>query len=120
MQMAFMRALWELGEGNLGQVQERLAADGHQHAPTTVATVLRRMEKKGWVAHRQQGRQFIYRAELSRDELGENVLSRITSALYGGDLTAVFAQLLGSDRLEADELASIKALIAAKEQRDDR
>ncbi|TPV93417.1 MAG: BlaI/MecI/CopY family transcriptional regulator [Myxococcales bacterium FL481] len=117
MQMAFMRVLWDLHEAHLGQVQAQLDANGLSLAPTTVATVLRRMEKKGWVAHRREGRQFIYRAAVSRDELGENVLSRITSALYGGDVAAVFAQLLGSSDVEADELAAIKALIAAKEER---
>jgi predicted transcriptional regulator len=65
-QLAFMRALWEVGEGSVAAVQDALERSGRKLAPTTVATVLRRLEAKGWVAHREEGRVLLYRAAVSR------------------------------------------------------
>ncbi len=118
MQLAFMRALWELGEANVAQMQAQLATNGQILAVTTVATVLRRMEKKSWVAHRSEGRQFVYRAVLSQEKMGASVLSRITDALYGGNVGALLAQLIGSDSVDAADLAEVKRLIADKERRN--
>ena len=56
LQLAVLRALWTLGEAAVPEVQAHLGGEGRRLAPTTVATLLRRMEKKGWVHHREEGR----------------------------------------------------------------
>jgi predicted transcriptional regulator len=67
LQLAIVRALWELGEGAVSDVLAEVAKNGRELAPTTVATVLRRLEKDGWVEHRERGRQFVYRARVIYD-----------------------------------------------------
>ena len=76
LQLEFMRVLWEVGEGTVADVQDRLQAGGRALAPTTVSTVLRRLESQGWVNHRERGRQFIYRAAVSRDDATGNITIR--------------------------------------------
>src|SRR5687768_11024079 len=115
LQLALMTALWELGEGTVSAVQERLDRAGRQLAPTTVATLLRRLEGQGWVKHRQQGRQFLYRAASSRDEVTGGVLERVTRSLFGGDPTALVSHLLDSGSLRKSDLGAIVALIEEKE-----
>ena len=116
LQFALMRALWRVGEGNLSMVQAELEATGTSLAPTTVATMLKRMERKGWVSHRREGRQFIYFANRSQEEMTGSVISRITDSLFGGDVGALLCQLVNSKDVSADELAQVKQMIEAKER----
>jgi BlaI family transcriptional regulator, penicillinase repressor len=116
LQLAFMNTLWALEEATGAEVQERLAAEGRPLAPTTVSTVLRRLEAQGWVTHRERGRQFIYRPAVSRREATGNMLDRITRSLFGGDLPAVVSQLLDGRRVGKRDLEAIRALIEQKEQ----
>jgi predicted transcriptional regulator len=116
-QLAFMQALWTLGEGTVAQVQERLEQDGRTLAPTTVATVLRRLESKGWVAHREEGRSFLYRAAVSRDKVTGRLVARLASSVFGGDVPALVSYLLDSRSVSRDDIAQIKRLIEAKERR---
>ena len=119
LQLAFMRALWEGGEGTATDVLERLVAAGRTLAPTTVSTVLRRLESQGWVSHRERGRQFIYRAAVSRDEVTGGMLARITRSLFGGDVPAVVSQLLDAGNLRKRDLDAIRTLIDQKEREKD-
>jgi BlaI family transcriptional regulator, penicillinase repressor len=118
-QLAFMQALWDLGEATVADVQEHLTTSGRKLAPTTVATVLRRLEAKGWVAHREAGRGFVYRATASRQETSGRLLERLTGALFGGNVPALVSHLLDSRGVSQGDLEQIKTLIAAKEQGND-
>lgn len=113
-QLAFLRVLWDLGEGSVAAVQAGLRAAGRDLAPTTVSTVLSRLEKRGLVAHQAQGRQYLYRALLSEQEVRRSMVSRVTEHLFGGDVTALVSHLLGAEPLADDELAEIQALLASR------
>jgi BlaI family transcriptional regulator, penicillinase repressor len=118
LQLAVVRALWELGEGGVSEVLSAVARAGRELAPTTVATVLRRLEKDGWVEHRERGRQFVYRARVSREQATGGVLDRITRAFFGGSIPALVSQLLESEQVSSEDLALMRALIARKEGQD--
>lgn len=114
-QLGFMQALWELGEGAVSEVQARLEASGRKLATTTVATVLRRLEAKGWVAHREEGRGFVYRAAISRQQATGSLVDRLTGTFFGGDVPALVSHLLDSRGVSKRDLEQIKRLIEAKE-----
>jgi BlaI family transcriptional regulator, penicillinase repressor len=82
-----------------------------------VATQLGRLEKKGLVDHEVEGRQFLYRALVSEEQVRRSVLARVTEGLFGGDVTALVHQLLDHDRVSAADLAEVKRLIEAKTER---
>jgi BlaI family transcriptional regulator, penicillinase repressor len=113
-QLAFMRALWSQPGSSVAQVKEFLASEGRELAPTTVATQLGRLEKKGVVAHEVEGRQFCYRALFTEEQVQRSVLTRVTEALFGGDVTALVHQLLDHDDVSAADLAEVRRLIEAK------
>lgn len=117
LQLAFVQALWELGEGSVSQVQETLQAGGRTLAPTTVATILRRLEAQGWVTHREQGRSFIYRASVSHRRAAGQMLTNLSKSLFGGDLPALVSHLLDSHKVEKREIEEIRRLIAEKERK---
>lgn len=110
-QLAFLRALWAQPGSTVTQVKDFLSAEGRELAPTTVATQLGRLEKKGFVGHEVDGRQFLYQAQISEQQVKRSVLKRVTEGLFGGDVTALVHQLLEHDRVSAVDLAQVKALI---------
>jgi predicted transcriptional regulator len=117
-QLAFMRALWAQPGSSVTQVKDFLTLEGRDLAPTTVATQLGRLEKKGLVDHGVDGRVFLYRASVSEQAVQRSVLTRVTDGLFGGDMTALVHQLLEHDEVSAADLAEVKRLIEAKEAQE--
>jgi BlaI family penicillinase repressor len=115
LQLAFMNALWALGEGTVAEVQGVLEQGGRALAPTTVATVLRRLEGQGWVTHRERGRQFVYRPGVTREAVTGDALDRLARSLFGGDIPALVSQLLDSGSVRRRDLEAIRTLIEEKE-----
>lgn len=116
-QLAFMRALWTRPGSSVTQVKTYLTSEGRQLAPTTVSTQLGRLEKKGLVTHDVQGRQYLYRASVSEQQVQHSVVARVTEGLFGGDVTALVHHLL-DQRVSAEDLAEVKRLIEAREAQE--
>jgi predicted transcriptional regulator len=115
LQLAVMRALWKLGEGTVAEVLAVLAEEGRALAPTTVATLLQRLSKQGWVTHSSRGRQFSYRAKVAQKDAASRALKRVVSAFFGGKASALTAQLLQSEDITKQELNELKRLLAKRE-----
>lgn len=114
LQLSVMKALWEVGEGTVGDILAAMTTEGKALAPTTVATLLQRLSKQGWVEHRTRGRQFVYRAKVNQKEAAKGVLHRVVSSFFGGRVSALAAQLLESDQLSPEELEEMRKLINKK------
>ena len=111
LQLAVMKALWRLGEGTVSDVGDALARSGRQLAPTTVATLLQRLAAQGWVAHRRDGRQFVYRAKVKQTTAAQGALARVVRSFFDGRASSVAAQLLESEDLTAEDLRAIRNLL---------
>ncbi len=114
LQLTLMKALWEIGEGTVGDVLSVLTRDGHALAPTTVATLLQRLSRQGWVKHRKKGRQFLYRARVNQRDAAKSVLERVLYSFFGGRVSALTAQLLESDEISTEDLSEMRKLIKQK------
>lgn len=110
LQYAIMRVLWDHGEASVADVCQRIAKL-HQRAPTTIATMLTKMEKKGVVEHRNEGRVFVYRATIREADVQRTMVADLTERLFEGDATALVSHLLREREFDRTELAQIKKLI---------
>jgi predicted transcriptional regulator len=119
LQLAIMRVLWACGEGTVAEVHEALEAE-RGLALTTIATMLTKMEKKGVVAHRAEGRRFIYRPRVSEDQVTRSMVADLTSQLFRGDVTALVNHLLSEHDIDSRELAQLRELISARERKEER
>ncbi len=117
-ELEILKVLWELGEGSVRDVHERLHPQGEAHF-NTVQTLLRIMENKGLVAHRAEGRTFIYFAKHSRDRVTRRFLQKV----FDGALDQLVLSLLESEDASAAELKELERLIAkarrAKQSREE-
>ena len=114
-QLAILRVLWDRGEATVVDVHQALQAD-RPLAATTIATLLSRLERRRVVAHRVDGRQFVYRPLLSEANARRHALVEVTDGLFEGDIATLVGQLLSSHEVRPGDLARVKALIEAKEQ----
>jgi BlaI family penicillinase repressor len=115
LQLAIMRVLWRRGEAAVSEVHEDLEAE-RGLAPTTVATMLAKLERKGVVSHRSEGRRFIYRPLVNEEQVRRSMVDELTLQLFHGDVTALVNHLLSEHSIEAGELAELRSLIAARER----
>jgi BlaI family transcriptional regulator, penicillinase repressor len=114
-QLALLRVLWERSEATVAEMQRALHAE-RPLAATTIATLLSRLEKRGIVAYRTEGRQYVYRAVLNESDAQQHALVEVTQGLFEGDIATMVSQLLSSHELRPGDLARVKALVEAKEQ----
>lgn len=114
LQLAIMEILWQRREATVAEVHSDLFQE-RGLAPTTVATMLVKMEKKGVVAHRSEGRKFVYRPTVSEDEVRRSMVSELTERLFDGDVTQLVSHLLSKHDIDAVELQELKDLIARHE-----
>lgn len=109
-QLVVMRALWRTGEAPTARVVEQVARD-RKLAYTTVSTLLGRLEKRGLVASRQEGREKIYRPLVSEDEAQTAMVSGLVSRLFRGDPAALVSHLVKRDEINADDLERVREML---------
>ena len=115
LQLAVMQVLWSRDEVSVIDVQR--AMTGRPLALTTVATMLVRLEQRGLVGHRAEGRQYIYRSRVSPADVRETVTRELLRNLFDGDVTAFVTQLLDSRKLTREEVADLQRLVRNKARR---
>ncbi len=110
LQLAILEVLWQLREAAVAEVHKALEEE-RGLAPTTIATMLTKMEKKGLVRHRTEGRRFIYRPAVSAPEVRRTMVGDLTQKLFGGDVAALVSHLLSEHEVDPEELAQLRTLI---------
>jgi len=104
-----MQILWDHGPSVVSEVRAHLH---DQLAYTTVLTVLRTLETKGYVAHEEEGRGHRYHALIEQQAARKSALQHLTSKLFKGSTELLFAQLVSDRKLSADEVARMRKLLA--------
>lgn len=110
LQLSILRILWERGEATTQDVWRSLAPR-RPLALTTVATIMSRLERKSVLTHRREGRQYVYRATVTRSEVRRSKVRELTENLFGGDPAELLSHLVRADDVDADELHRIRALL---------
>jgi predicted transcriptional regulator len=113
-----LSVLWERGGATVRQLLDAMP-DGKKRAYTTILSVLQVMEKKGFVAHTQEGNTHIYSARISREKVSAPLLRGLVRDVFGGSPAAALQHLLSGDGVSRDELDEVKRLIADYERERD-
>lgn len=111
-----MGVLWDRGDATVAEVRERLADD---LAYTTVLTVLRTLEEKGYVGHIEEGKAHRYHPRVERGEAGESLLRRVTRKLFAGSPELLLTHLVADRALSAEELRRMRSLLDERLAREE-
>lgn len=115
-ELDIMGVLWELGEGTVTEVRDRVDPD---LAYTSISSMIRTLELKGFVSHRRgQGKTHVYFPVIAPEAAGESALGRVLDKIYGGSPIKLLAHLVQQKRLSPKELERMRDLLkkAAKKR----
>lgn len=111
-----MQVLWERGPSLVAEVRQHLADN---LAYTTVLTILRTLEGKGYVAHEEEGRGHRYYAAVKQQAAQKSALQHLTRKLYKGSAELLFTHLVSEQKLSAEQLRRMRKLLADKSGKGD-
>ena len=103
-----MKVLWEYGPSVVTEVRSRLS---DKLAYTTVLTVLRTLEAKGYVGHDEEGRVHRYFAAVQQQAARKSALRHLTSKLFKGSTELLFAHLVSDRKLTPEQIRRIRKLL---------
>lgn len=118
LQVAILRVLWERGEAPVAEVCEALQPE-RGLAQTTIATLLSRLERRGVVSRRAEQRSYVYRAEVSEQDVRQSMVGGLTERMFAGDITALVNHLITKHEIAPGDLARLRAMIDAAETQAD-
>ena len=108
-ELDIMSVLWELNEATVTEVRDRVDPE---LAYTSISSMIRTLELKGYVGHRRgEGKTHVYFPTIDPETAGESTLSRVLDKIYGGSPIKMLAHLVEQRKLSAGELARMRALL---------
>jgi BlaI family penicillinase repressor len=108
-----MQVLWEHGPSVVAQVQANIGAT---LAYTTILTVLRTLEAKGYVGHEEEGRGHRYHALIEQQVARKSALRHLTSKLFKGSAELLMTHLVSDQKLSPEQIRRMRQLLAEHDQ----
>jgi BlaI family penicillinase repressor len=105
-----MTVLWERTSATVADIVERLSAERPVNY-STVQTLLRILEKKGYIEHRKSGRAFVYKPVVDQQQARRRALKHLVSRLFDGSPSLLVLNVLEHERIAPDELKRLKQLL---------
>ena len=114
-ELDIMSVLWELGEATATEVRERIDPS---LAYTSISTMIRTLEMKGYVSHRRgEGKTHVYYPVIDAQMAGETALGRVLDKIYGGSPLKLLAHLVEQRKVSDAELARMRALLEGSKKK---
>jgi BlaI family penicillinase repressor len=122
-ELEIMHVIWDKGKATVQEVKDALS-EVHPGAYSTFITVMRRMEKKGILEHEmhEDGRTFVYKHLVSREEVSRSMLRDIYHRLFLGSserLQNAMDALFREEEITPEEIQRLRKLIAEKGEQDE-
>jgi len=109
-ELRLMEVLWQRGRGTVAEVVESLTPP--PLAYSTVLTTLRTLEQKGYIAHGEDGRAYVYHPLVAREEAAKSATRHLLDRFFDSSPGALAVSLLDEGALSEDDLAEIARLLA--------
>ena len=106
-----MQVLWEHGPSVVTEVKEQLH---DELAYTTVLTILRTLEQKGYVKHEEEGRVHRYFAAVKETAARKSALQHLTGKLFKGSAELLFTHLVSDKKLTAEQIRRMRKILDDK------
>ena len=110
-----MGVLWELGSGTVAEVRERLPVE---LAYTTVLTILRNLEAKGFLRHEEEGKAHRYIPLVAQRAARKTALARIIQKLFDGSPELLLTHLVDDHELDADEMRRLRRQLRSRPDKE--
>jgi predicted transcriptional regulator len=112
-ELEMMNVIWRIGPCSVAQVLEQLSPT-RELAYTSVSTMVRILEQKGYVTSQRAGRGHLYSAAVAKEDYQALSLRHLVDNVFEGTPTLMVKRLLDSNALTEEELSQIKSLLRNK------
>jgi predicted transcriptional regulator len=112
-ELEMMNVIWGLGTCTVSQVREALRPQ-RELAYTSISTIIRILEQKGFVTSAKAGRGHVYVAAMPKEDYQALSLEHLVNKVFDDTPSLLVQRLLDSDSLTAEELARIRAVLRKK------
>ncbi len=112
-----MEQVWERGSATAEDVRSSLS-DRHPMKESTVRTILKRLEEKGYVSHRVDGRTNIYKGVDAPENVAAKAVRQIIERFCGGSVEQLLTGMVANDVVDEQELQRLAQKIARRKNRD--
>ena len=100
-----MDVIWRLGEATAEQVREALPGAPHD---STVRTLLRVMETKGYLTHEAKGKAYVYRAAVGRQKAQRLALRTVLTRFFSGSAEDLVLRLIEDEHISSEQLEELR------------
>ncbi len=108
-----LRLVWQLDKATVQEVCEKLPSK-RKITYATVQTLLRRLEKKGYLKHAVSGKAHVFSAAVKREHVVKRSVGDFLDRLFGGDPVPLMQYLAEHGKISADDIDNLKRLIDEK------
>jgi predicted transcriptional regulator len=112
-----MQVLWDYGPSLVAEVRARLSDD---LAYTTVLTILRTLEAKGYVRHSEEGRGHRYAPRVQQQAARKSALEHLTDKLFKGSAELLFMHLVTDNKLTTEQIKRMREMLAEKAEEQEK
>jgi predicted transcriptional regulator len=105
-----LQIVWKLDRAAVQQVLDELPKD-RPIAYATVQTLLRRLEKKGYIVHTTEGKAHIFRAVVQKDKVLKSAVAGFLDRLFGGDAVPLMQYLAENKQITAGDIDRLKEIL---------
>lgn len=112
-ELRLMRVLWKQQEATVSEVVQNLQSDGNEPAYTTVLTILRILEKKGYVTHTKEGRAFRYKPVVKQAEARRRALRHLLARFFNNSPELLLLNILEDEKLTLHDIQRLKKQVDA-------
>ena len=109
-----MQILWDLGKATSEQVRERLPDEPHD---SSVRTLLRILDTKGFVHLNRKKRPIIYRPRVSRSRVQQKAVKNLLQRFFGGSAEALLLRLIEDEHLTAEQVERLRGKSSTSRRR---
>ena len=107
-----LKAIWEIENGAVADVLERLPEP--KPAYNTVATVIKVLERKGYLAHKTYGKTHVYFALIARKQYAHHIVKDAFTGLFNGSLNQMVSPLIKNKEIGINELEELKQMLESE------
>jgi len=116
LEMQIMNVVWEKGQATVREVKDALS-QGKKPAYSTILTMMRKLEAKGYLEHHVDYRTYVYRPAISRRTVRHGILGDLLDRLFEGSPSLLLNSLIEQNRVSEKELMDIQKLISSRRKK---
>ncbi len=119
-QEEIMQFIWDLGRCTVGDIRDEIRKRSGKKPPhSTVSAVVLALDKLGFLKHETYGRTFVYEPTLTREQYGQQTLSKVVRNYFGNSPKQLVAQLIKKEDLSLEEINELMKKLEDHESGDD-